>query len=332
MKNTFVTTEHKPILEFKILAAPIGSSEEFKEMEITGQNFKLAVIPKKNIGVDPTYQRKYQKAQINNIHKNWDYDLYEPVAIYKYQDKKTGLTYYQATDGQHRLCAHPKEEVLCRIVNSKAAVTRCLEANDTKTKSGWSVDDRFWARKTELERVEGKEDKDFVRFTIEAFEKAGFNPCHPKKKAPRDIGGKIATVHSYFEKSINKNIRTRDELSEDEQAQLAETAILDTISIMKDLFQPNFVQYQGRIWAALFDWLTNSNHLDCAYDVGQVFVALNAGLFKFKNARNYTQANDAVSIRHAASVAIAKRFVTDRQHQAIIWVFDKIHSESLALR
>jgi len=121
-------------------------------------------------------------------------------------------------------------------------------------------------------------------------------------------------------------------LSKDEQAQLAETAILDTISIMKDLFQPNFVQYQGRIWAALFDWLTNSNHLDCSYDVEEVFVALNAGLFKFKNARNYTQANDAVSIRHAASVAIAKRLVTDRQHQAIIWVFDKIHAESLALR
>ena len=59
--------------------------------------------------------------------------LYEPVSFIMHRIEN-GLTYYQATDGQHRLCAHPDEKVLCRIVNTLAAVTRCIQANDTRTK------------------------------------------------------------------------------------------------------------------------------------------------------------------------------------------------------
>ena len=203
MKTTFVTTQNKPITEYKIGAVPVETEKEFKVTPIHG--IKLALIPKKNIGIDPNYQRQYNKKQIRSIYDKWDYDLYEPVSIYMHRDKKSGLTYYQATDGQHRLCAHPDDKVLCRIVNSLAAVTRCIQANDTRTKKGWSVDDRFWAKNTELDRV-GCPDETLIKFTITTFEALGWSPLHPQREAAKDVGGKIAAIHDYFTKYIKKNI------------------------------------------------------------------------------------------------------------------------------
>ena len=74
MKNTFVTTQNKPITEYNIGAVPVETKKEFKVKPIHG--IKLALIPKKNIGIDPNYQRQYNKKQIKNISDKWDYDLY----------------------------------------------------------------------------------------------------------------------------------------------------------------------------------------------------------------------------------------------------------------
>ena len=335
MKNTFVTTQHKAIEAYPaIAAAPVKTSNEFKVTPI--HNLKLALIPKQNIGVDPTYQRQLNIRQIANIHKNWDYDLYEPVCVYMHRDTKTGLTYYQATDGQHRLCAHPDADVLCRIVNTKAAVTRCIQANDVNTKKGWSTDDRFWAKKVEIDRV-GVEDDTLINFTIAAFESKGWNPLHPKKQTPTDIGGKIATIHKYFAKYINRNIRSRGSLvdgkfvslNRDEQDHLAEQAILDTVNLMEGLYGPTYVAYAGRIWCALFDWLTHKKGLNNSYDYNTVFRSLHKGELKLARDRQFREVKTTTSLYAAANLAIAKGLVTDRQHEALFHVLNKIYEGTL---
>jgi len=365
MKNTFVTTQHKAIKDYPaIAAAPVKTSDEFKVTPI--HHIKLALIPKQNIGVDPTYQRKLNIKQVNKIKEKWDYDLYEPVCVYMHRDKKAGLTYYQATDGQHRLCAHPDLDVLCRIVNTKAAVTRCIQANDFSTKKGWSVDDHFWAKKVEIDRV-GVEDDTFINFTIAAFESKGWNPLHPKKQTPSDIGGRVATIHKYFAKYINNNIRRREdqflqeeskrlglnkygfipapkeevEKSMDEEAHkklstireeqnyLAEQAILDTVNLMQSLYDLTYVAYAGRVWCALFDWLTNKNGLDSSYDYQLIFKTLEEGFFKLPNDRDWREAITPTELHAAANVAISKRLVSDRQHNGLVHVFGKMHEAQL---
>ena len=74
MKNTFVTTQHKAIeLYPEIAAAPVKTSNEFKVNSL--HHIKLALIPKQNIGVDPTYQRQLNIKQVTKITEKWDYDL-----------------------------------------------------------------------------------------------------------------------------------------------------------------------------------------------------------------------------------------------------------------
>lgn len=357
MKNTFVTTQHQAIDIYpEIAAAPVKTSDEFKVTSI--HNMKLALIPKENIGVDPNYQRSLNVKQVVKIKKHWDYDLYEPVCVYMHRDTKTGLTYYQATDGQHRLCAHPKKDVLCRIVNTKAAVTRCIQANDVNTKKSWSVDDHFWAKKVEIDRV-GVEDNTFINFTIEAFESKGWRPLHPKKQTAIDIGGRIGTIHKYFTRYIDKNIRkteelflkdyskrlnvpqdeieevidkeARQKLSEirDEQNKLAKQAILDTVNLMEALYSPTYLAYAGRVWCALFDWLTNRNGLDCSYDYESVFTALHKGFFKLKNDRGWREAQTPTNLYYHANEAIGKKLVADRQHNGLFYVFSKMHEAQL---
>jgi len=327
MKNTFVTTQHKAIeLYPEIAAAPVKTSNEFKVNSL--HHIKLALIPKQNIGVDPTYQRQLNIKQVTKITEKWDYDLYEPVCVYMHRDTKTGLSYYQATDGQHRLCAHPDSDVLCRIVNTKAAVTRCIQANDVNTKKSWSVDDHFWAKKVEIDRV-GVEDDTFINFTIAAFESKGWNPLHPKKQTPSDIGGRVGTIHKYFAKYIKQNIRSKEDLNNDEQNLLAEQAILDTVNLMQSLYGPTYVAYAGRIWCALFDWLTNKNGLDSSYDYQLIFKTLEEGFFKLPNDRDWREATTPSDLYATANVAIGKGFVTDRQHNALFYVFGKMHKAQL---
>ena len=321
MKNTFVTTQNKPITEYKIGAVPVETKKEFKVKSIHG--IKLALIPKENIGIDPNYQRQYNKKQINNISDKWDYDLYEPVCVYMHRNEKTGLTYYQATDGQHRLCAHPDKKVLCRIVNTLAAVTRCIQANDTRTKKAWSVDDRFWAKNTELDRVKCK-DKTLIKFTIKTFKSKGWSPLHPQREAAKDVGGKIASIHDYFSKYIEKNISPRIELSEHIRTKLAKEAIEDTADIMHELYDVNYISYGGRIWCSIFDWLTNPKHLNCQYDYETVLNALYVGEFRFKHDKSNRKATTMVNLRHQANMAIAKRVVNDRQHEGLVYVYNRI--------
>jgi hypothetical protein len=329
MKTTFVTTQNKPITEYKIGAVPVETEKEFKVTPIHG--IKLALIPKKNIGIDPNYQRQYNKKQIKSIDDKWDYDLYEPVSIYMHRDKKSGLTYYQATDGQHRLCAHPDDKVLCRIVNSLAAVTRCIQANDPRTKKGWSVDDRFWAKNTELDRV-GCPDETLIKFTITTFEALGWSPLHPQREAAKDVGGKIAAIHDYFTKYIKKNISPRIELSPKSRELRAKLAIVDTARLMSTLYDVDYISYGGRIWCSIFDWLTNPQHLNCEYDYDTVSNALSMGQFKFKYDKRLREAKTMSELRGAANIAIAKRLVNDRQHEGLICIYNKIYQHSLTAK
>ena len=125
-----------------------GITKAFKENVICNQ--RLAVIPKKYLGIDKSYQRMASRRQIENIFRKFDIANFDIPAVYKIKHGKK--FYYQIVDGQHRCCANQDEEILCRIVNTKAAVTRCLEANAASRKRSWSLNDMFWGKIVELER------------------------------------------------------------------------------------------------------------------------------------------------------------------------------------
>tara|TARA_B100001964_G_scaffold209469_1_gene242983 strand:+ start:135 stop:1118 length:984 start_codon:yes stop_codon:yes gene_type:complete len=326
MKAKFVTTSHKPLEKYGLGAKP--THKAFKETKWNG--FKLAMIPKENIGIDSDYQRVADKTQVARINEKWDGDIYEFVNVYRHYDEKTRLHFYQATDGQHRLCAHPDDVVPCRIVNSKAPVTRCIEANDPRTKRAWSIDDQFWAKNAELNRVKSIKDEDQIKNTIKIFKSFGWNPVNPSKQVPTDIGGRIAKIHATWKTNTQKNLVLRVALSKKEKEVMSLSVLRDAATIMSEVFPSiDYVGYAGRVWTALFDWLSNEKHgLGCNYDINEIVSVFKGGRWGLRGPRKQ-RLETLKDFRGAAQEYIRKEIITDRMHLAYLKLFNDMFQISL---
>lgn len=325
MKERFVITSHKPNKKYGLGAKP--TRKAFKETKWNG--FKLAMIPKENIGIDSDYQRVADQNQVARINQKWDGDIYEFVNVYRHYDSKTKLHYYQATDGQHRLCAHPESVVPCRIVNTKAPVTRCIEANDPRTKRAWTIDDQFWAKKAELDRIK-IDDPEQIKAVIKVFKSLGWTPVNPSKKVPVDVGGRIAKIHKSWKNNAVKNIDKRKSWPTAEKRKTSLMVFDHVCQIMKAVFPD--IDYHcsaTRLWTAMFDWLTNDTQgLGLDYDVDHLIKMFQNGEWGIRRKKK-----EPLKTRRdyhlAANDYIRSGMSNDRVHDALLKVFNKMHDLSL---
>jgi len=252
-----------------------GITKAFKETTLCNQ--KLAIIPKKYLGIDKSYQRTASKRQIQNIAKKFDMANFDVPAVYKI--KHNNKFYYQIVDGQHRCCANQQEEILCRIVNTKAAVTRCLEANDASRKRSWSINDMFWGKIVELDRCPEIRDEEHRKTIIEFFLDAGFTPCNPANNKPVDVGCRIASIHNHWIKNTWANLESL-QMRREEKEKKALKILKDVIDIVKEVFpKMNYQKWGGTVWAGLFDLLSDNNRNSgmSNYDKKQIIAALQYG-------------------------------------------------------
>jgi|TARA_R110002020_G_C16154615_1_gene762934 hypothetical protein len=319
MKEEFITKAHVAIKEYGLEAEP--TSQAFKETKTHG--IRLCTIPKKNLGIDKDYQRAINHKQIKRINENWDIDNYEPANVYHYKGTD-GLNRYQVTDGQHRVCAHPDDTVTCRVVNTLSAVTRSLQVNDPSTKSAWTVDDLFWAKKTAINRGSQK-DTTFIGATIKLFKQFGWTPLHPDKKLPQDLGGRIARIHKSWEVNTIRNLDARIALPQKERDQMAFKVMQDAAKIMSSVFPDiDYGSYGGHLWTALFDWLSSEKHgLACNYSVDEVIKVLKRGNWSINGKGRLRKEilKTRKDFYDAAQDYIRKAAVTNRLHNAYRQLF-----------
>ena len=252
-----------------------GISKAFEEKTLCDQT--LAVIPKKYLGVDRIYQRKRNKRQIQKIAETFDMANFDIPSVYKMKHK--GKFYYQIVDGQHRCCANQNSEILCKIVNTKAAVSRCLEANDPSRTSSWKVDPLFWGKVIELERDPEVLDTLHRNTIIQFFKEAGLTPTNPAHEKPVDAGAKIASIHKHWIKNTWGNLE-KLEMRPEEKEKKALKILKDVIDIVKEVFpKMNYQKWGGTVWAGLFDLLSDSNRNSgmSNYDKKQIIAALQYG-------------------------------------------------------
>ena len=276
-KTTFYKKAHKPVPEYGLLAEPLNKAPKITKHGI----YNLADIHKKNIGIDSDFQRTLNRKQIDNISKNYDPDNCDLTNVYmhEHQDK----FYIQITDGQHRISASPDEVITCRIVNTKASITRCLEANNPKTKSSWEQNALFWGRKAEIDRLR-LSDAENINGIIDRFKTLGYTPLNPTKQKAVDIGSNIANLHKQIYNAIKNKLKGRI-LEQGETQAIVKKVMDDTVDIVDYVFgeeirEGNKTQFGGQIWSGLPQFLLDSREkfgMGGAYDVNLIKGALVEG-------------------------------------------------------
>jgi hypothetical protein len=253
MKTKFYQNSHKPVTEYNLHAKPLSKAPEIKQVGI----YKITQIKKENIGVDEAFQRALNKKQIKNIQDNWDDDDCDLPNIYLHKYK--GKYYPQITDGQHRICASPHDTIDCRVVNTLASITRCLRANDPKTKSQWEVNARFWGRAEAITRL-NESDPNNIHGIIKVFKKLGYNPLNPTKEKALDLGSSVAALHGQILAAINTMLKNRL-LDEKEKAAITKKVMEDTVEIVDHVFGEEIAsqkKFGAQMWSGLPQFLLDS--------------------------------------------------------------------------
>jgi|TARA_R110000796_G_scaffold235863_1_gene354995 hypothetical protein len=252
-KTKFYKNSHKPVTKYRLLAKPLSKAPEIEEVGI----YKIAQIKKENIGVDEAFQRALNKNQIRNIQENWDDDDCDLPNIYLHKYK--GKYYPQITDGQHRICASPHDTIDCRVVNTLASITRCMRANDPKTKSQWEVNARFWGHAEAITRL-NESDPDNLHGIIKLFKQLGYNPLNPTKEKALDLGSNVAALHGQILAAINSMLRNRL-LSSTEKAAITKKVMEDTVKIVDHVFRDEIANQKAfgmQMWSGLPQFLLDS--------------------------------------------------------------------------
>ena len=276
-KTKFYKNSHKPVTKYQLEAKPLSEAPELQEVGI----YKIARIKKENIGVDEAFQRALNKNQIKNIQDNWDDDDCDLPNVYLHKYK--GKYYPQITDGQHRICASPHDTIDCRVVNTLASITRCLRANDPKTKSQWEVNARFWGHAEAITRLNGS-DPDNIHGIIKLFKKLGYNPLNPTKERALDLGSSVAAIHGQILAAINTMLRNRL-LSDTERAAITKKVMEDTLKIVDHVFGDeiaNQKKFGAQLWSGLPQFLLDSikdRGLGGDYDIDRVKEVISKGVW-----------------------------------------------------
>lgn len=276
-KNAFFKKAHKPVPEYGLLAEPLDEAPKI----VTHGIYKVADIHKKNIGIDSDFQRTLNRKQISNISKNYDPDNCDLPNVYMHEHK--GKFYIQITDGQHRISATPDDVVTCRVVNTKPSITRCLEANNPKTKSSWEQNALFWAKKAEIDRLR-LSDKENINGIIERFKTLGYTPLNPTKQKPIDLGSNVANLHKQIYNAIKTKLKGRI-LEKGETQAIVKKVMDDTVDIVDYVFGEEIregkkTSFGKQIWSGLPQFLLDSREkfgLGGAYDVDLIKGALAKG-------------------------------------------------------
>jgi len=252
-KTKFYKEHHKPVSKHGLKAQPLSKAPEIEQVGI----YKIAQIKKENIGVDEAFQRTLNEKQVANIQANWDDDDCDLPNIYLHEYK--GKYYPQITDGQHRICASPHDTIDCRVVNTLASITRCLRANDPKTKSQWEVNARFWGRAEAITRL-NENDPDNIHGIIKVFKKLGYNPLNPTKEKALDLGSSVAALHGQILAAINLMLKNRL-LDEKEKAAITKKVMEDTVKIVDHVFGEEIAsqkKFGAQMWSGLPQFLLDS--------------------------------------------------------------------------
>lgn len=277
MKTKFYQNSHKAVTDYGLNAKPLSKAPQIKKVGI----YKIAQIKKENIGIDESFQRALNKSQIENIKNNWDDDDCDLPNIYLHKHK--GKYYPQITDGQHRICASPYDVIDCRVVNTLASITRCLRANDPKTKSQWEVNARFWAKAKAITRLK-ESDPDNIHGIIKLFKKLGYNPLNPTKEKALDLGANVASLHGQILAAINGVLKNRL-LVPKERAAIIKKVMNDTVVIIDHVFGKEIAdqkKFGAQMWSGLPQFLLDSikdRGLGGLYDIDVIKKIINNGVW-----------------------------------------------------
>lgn len=276
-KTKFYKNSHKPVPKHKLMAEPLSKAPTIKKIGI----YNIAQIDKKNIGIDDGFQRALSEKQIKNIQENWDDDDCDLPNIYLH--KYRGKYYPQITDGQHRICASPHKVIDCRVVNTLSSITRCLRANDPRTKSQWEVNARFWGRAEEITRLK-QDDPTNIHGLIKLFKKLGYTPLNPTKEKALDLGSNIAALHAQILAAINNMFKYRL-LESKEKVAITKKVMEDTVEIVHHVFGDEIAsqkKFGMQMWSGLPQFLLDSiedKGLGGSYDIDTVKDTIKNGVW-----------------------------------------------------
>ena len=276
-KTKFYKNSHKAVPDHGLMAEPLSKAPEVKKVGI----YNIVQINKENIGIDDGFQRALNKKQIKNIQENWDDDDCDLPNLYLHEYK--GKYYPQITDGQHRICASPHKVIDCRVVNTLASITRCLRANDPRTKSQWEVNARFWGKAEAITRLK-EDDPDNIHGMIKLFKKLGYNPLNPTKEKALDLGSNVAALHGQTLAAINAMLKNRL-LESKEKAAITKKVMEDTVNIIDYVFRDEIgdeKKFGMQMWSGLPQFLLDSiedRGLGGSYDIDKVKDAIKNGVW-----------------------------------------------------
>jgi|TARA_R100000084_G_scaffold83079_1_gene38765 hypothetical protein len=279
-KHKFVVSHHKAVKEYGLEAEP--SDKEFKVTDING--IKTAMVPKRFLGVNKLYQRPLKKSKVKHISANFSNDIYDFASVY--HSKVGKMNFYQITNGQHRVCAYPGDEVPCRIVNTLAPCTRFLQANDPRSVSPLKRDEIFWAKVYEAKTTKNR-DPEGVLTAIKAFKHFGYKPGRDVT-GEMDFGSKVSTVHYLWTLYTHANYK-KLKLPATAYKRKCTENLYDALNIITEVFGLNTfsrLRYQSLLWGAMFDWLTHEKYMGGKYAVKDVINQLSKGRWAVNGAYN----------------------------------------------
>jgi hypothetical protein len=277
VKSKFYKEHHQPVPEYGLLAKPLSKAPKVRKVGI----YKIVRVNKDNIGVDIGFQRALNKKQIKNIRLNWDNDDCDMPNLYMHEYK--GKYYPQITDGQHRICGSPHQIIDCRVVNTLASITRCLRANDPKTKSQWEVNARFWANAEAITRLD-EDDPNNIHGIIKLFKGLGYNPLNPTKEKALDLGASVAPLHGQILAAVHSMLKNRL-LDDKERVAIVKKVMEDSVKIVHYVFRDEILdknKFGGQMWSGLPQFLLDSledRGLGGAYDINIVQDAIKSGIW-----------------------------------------------------
>ena len=276
-KTEFYKNSHKAVPDHGLMAKPLSKAPEVQKVGI----YNIVQINRENIGIDDGFQRALNKKQIKNIQENWDDDDCDLPNLYLHEYK--GKYYPQITDGQHRICASPHKVIDCRVVNTLASITRCLRANDPRTKSQWEVNARFWGKAEAITRLK-EDDPSNIHGMIKLFKKLGYNPLNPTKEKALDLGSNVAALHGQTLAAINAMLKNRL-LESKEKAAITKKVMEDTVNIIDYVFRDEIgdeKKFGMQMWSGLPQFLLDSiedRGLGGSYDIDKVKDAIKNGVW-----------------------------------------------------
>lgn len=252
--------------EYGVMAIPTTKAVKITKFG----NKKLAIIPKKHLGVG-VYQRpidrNQDKARIMHMRNNWKPDQQSAKVV---EIKHGRKYYYQLADGQHNTCANPYEKIECEMVTDKAAVDVFREANDKETNKAINTDHDYWAQ-IYTYNVVSSADTTQAMFVHKLFRKHGFHPePRTRKTSQSDFGQHVSKLHMFYQKNIlglmKKYQRVTGHdlygLSDAKITNKAKQVFTDVMDIMFGVFgKESFTSSKSyyNAWSGLMDFLYKIN-------------------------------------------------------------------------